>query len=75
VSGKPTGGLVGSRGLFDRNHEDVGRSSVKEIVDKVDMLDIDNPQAVIPYLADIHRHYREAEVRNPSVQAQPAVNA
>lgn len=52
--------------MFDRNHEDVGQSAVKEIVDKVDMADIDNPQAVIPYLADIHRHYREAEVRTLS---------
>eukprot|EP00967_Tisochrysis_lutea_P157544 scaffold320018_cov32-Tisochrysis_lutea.AAC.1 len=63
LSCKPSGGLLGGRGLFDRSHEDAGRSVVKELVDKVDMGDINNPQAMIPYLADIHRHYREAEVR------------
>jgi cyclin B len=30
-------------------------------VDKVDILDVNNAQAVLPYLDDIHRHYREAE--------------
>jgi hypothetical protein len=27
------------------------------------MGDVGNAQAVIPYLAEIHKHYREAEVR------------
>lgn len=39
----------------------------KAPVDKVDACDASNPQCIIPYLQDIHRHYREAEVRG----AQP----
>ena len=31
--------------------------------DKVDQSDVNDAQAVVPYLADIHRHYRESEVR------------
>jgi hypothetical protein len=33
------------------------------VVDKVDAADTGNAQAVTPYLTEIHRHYREAEVR------------
>ena len=44
--------------------EDAAPASVKEPVDKADLADINNAQAVIPYLADIQRHYREAEVRH-----------
>ena len=47
--------------LFD----EAAPSSVKEPVDKVDMADVNDAQAVVPYLGDIHRHYREAEVRAP----------
>jgi cyclin B len=53
-----------ARGVFDRSTEDAGRSAPKSPVDKVDMPDVHNPQAVIPYLHDIHRHYREAEAIN-----------
>ena len=42
--------------------EEVGAAVSKEPVDKVDLADVNNAQAVIPYLADIHKHYREAEV-------------
>ena len=38
--------------------------STKEPVDKADLNDVGNAQAMIPYLADIQRHYREAEVRH-----------
>ena len=38
----------------------------KAPVDKVDACDASNPQCMIPYLQDIHRHYREVEVRAPS---------
>ena len=34
----------------------------KAPVDRVDACDASNPQCIIPYLQDIHRHYREAEV-------------
>ena len=39
----------------------------KAPVDKVDACDASNPQCIIPYLQDIHRHYREAEVRRPAL--------
>ena len=39
----------------------------KAPVDKVDACDASNPQCMIPYLQDIHRHYREAEVRRPAL--------
>ena len=39
------------------------KSYGKEQVDKVDAVDASNPQYIVPYLQDIHRHYREAEVR------------
>ena len=35
----------------------------KAPVDRVDACDASNPQCIVPYLQDIHRHYREAEVR------------
>ena len=38
----------------------------KAPVDKVEC-DASNPQCMIPYLQDIHRHYREAEVRRPAL--------
>ena len=38
--------------------------STQEPVDKADLNDVGNAQAMIPYLADIQRHYREAEVRH-----------
>lgn len=43
--------------------EEVAPAAIKEPVDKVDLADVGNAQSVIPYLNDIHRHYREAEVR------------
>ena len=61
-----------ARGVFDRSTEDAGRSAPKSPVDKVDMPDVHNPQAVIPYLHDIHRHYREAEARPPTSTRAPA---
>ena len=61
-----------ARGVFDRSSEDAGRSAPKSPVDKVDMPDVHNPQAVIPYLHDIHRHYREAEARPPTSMRAPA---
>ena len=36
-------------------------AAAKQPVDKVDAADASNPQYIIPYLQDIHRHYREAE--------------
>ena len=42
----------------------------KAPVDRVDACDASNPQCIVPYLQDIHRHYREAEVRG----AQPWPN-
>lgn len=63
LPGKSTGGLLSARGVFDRAADEFSlRSAVKDLVDKVDMADINNPQANLPYMADIHRHYREAEV-------------
>ena len=44
-----------------------------EAVDKVDAADVSDPQCIVPYLQDIHRHYREEEVRRPSLPPQPAV--
>jgi len=41
--------------------EEVAPAAIKEPVDKVDLADVGNAQSVIPYLNDIHRHYREAE--------------
>ena len=38
-----------------------------EAVDKVDAADVSDPQCIVPYLQDIHRHYREEEVRRPSL--------
>ena len=38
--------------------------STKEPIEKCDLADVGNAQAVIPYMADIQRHYREAEVRH-----------
>ena len=38
-------------------------------VDAVDQGDVNNAQANVPYLQDIHRHYRESEV---SARAQTA---
>ena len=43
--------------------EDAAPAASKEPIDKVDLADQGNAQSVISYLADIHRHYREAEVR------------
>ena len=37
-----------------------------EAVDKVDAADVSDPQCIVPYLQDIHRHYREEEVRRAS---------
>ena len=38
-----------------------------EAVDKVDAADVSDPQCIVPYLQDIHRHYREEEVSRPSL--------
>jgi hypothetical protein len=42
--------------------DEAAPAAPKEPVDKVDMNDVNDPQANVPYLQDIHRHYREAEV-------------
>lgn len=52
-----------SRTAFDKMQED-SKPAVKSPVDNVDKADINNAQAVIPYLGDIHRHYRESETDN-----------
>ena len=57
-----TAGQVGNKRL---NFEALPGAS-KAPIDKVDACDASNPQYIIPYLQDIHRHYREAEVRAPS---------
>ena len=38
-----------------------------EAVDKVDAADVSDPQCIVPYLQDIHRHYREEEVSRRSL--------
>ena len=57
-----TAGQVGNKPL---NFEALPGAS-KAPIDKVDACDASNPQYIIPYLQDIHRHYREVEVRAPS---------
>ena len=54
------------RNTLGQLFEDAAPSAPKDPIDKVDLADSNNAQAVIPYLADIHRHYREAEVRPPT---------
>jgi len=53
------------RSLLEKSFDDVASrpatASRKELVDKVDASDIGNAQAMLPYLGDIHRHYRESE--------------
>ncbi len=71
IPGK-VGGILSSRGVFDRELEVGGRSAPKEPVDKVDLADINNAQSCIPYMADIHRHYREAEVRPAPIPREDA---
>ena len=56
-------------GQLGQLFEDAAPSVSKEPVDKVDQNDINNAQAVIAYLGDIHRHYREAEVRARALRA------
>jgi hypothetical protein len=48
--------------LLSAFEEAAPSNAPKEPVDKVDMADINDAQAVVPYLQEIHRHYREAEV-------------
>ena len=54
-----------ARLAFDRHDEpsNASKGARKEPVDKADMADIHNAQAVLPYIADIHRHYRDSEAR------------
>jgi cyclin B len=47
--------------LLSAFEEAAPSNAPKEPVDKVDMADINDAQAVVPYLQEIHRHYREAE--------------
>ena len=47
----------------------------KAPVDRVDACDASNPQCIVPYLQDIHRHYREAEVRGAQPLAKLAHRA
>ncbi|KAL3922220.1 MAG: hypothetical protein SGPRY_004637, partial [Prymnesium sp.] len=56
-------GRAGLEKSFDEVASRPAAPTRKETVDKVDALDCGNAQAVIPYLVDIHRHYRESEVR------------
>jgi hypothetical protein len=60
-------GEAKSRSALDKLFDDVASrpasASHKEVVDKVDAADTGSAQAVTPYLAEIHWHYREAEVR------------
>ena len=57
-----------SRSGLDHEFEKVAprptTGSRKEAVDKVDASDTGNAQALIPYLSEIHRHYRESEAIN-----------
>merc|ERR1719506_2692832 len=54
-----------ARLAFDRMHEDhAAKGPRKEPVDKADMADLHNAQAVLPYIGDIHRHYRDSEALN-----------
>ena len=41
-------------------------------VDSVDRPDVSNAQACVPYLEEIHRHYRETEARAPATPRDPA---
>ena len=55
-----------ARLAFDRLHEDLShapKGARKEPIDKADMPDINNAQAMLPYINDIHKHYRDSEVR------------
>lgn len=50
-------------------------AGAKEPVDKADLADVGNAQAMIPYLADIQRHYRESEVRDRHGRRSPPARA
>ena len=47
------------------------KATVDKAVDKVDAADASDPQCIVPYLQDIYRHYREAEVRRPPQPKHP----
>ena len=70
------GKLDGSRELDNKrlNFGELPRASqapVDKAVDKVDAADASDPQCIVPYLQDIYRHYREAEVRRPPQPKHP----
>ena len=46
------------------------KATVDKAVDKVDAADASDPQCIVPYLQDIYRHYREAEVRRSQSLAE-----
>ena len=52
--------------LFESDH-----SKQAAPVDPADLADVNNAQALIPYM-EIHKHYRESEVRAPSQRAPAA---
>lgn len=59
---KPAAAPANKRGgLQSAFDEAAPQVSSKAPVDKVDMQDIHNAQAMLPYMADIHKHYRESE--------------
>ena len=59
-------GQVGNKRL---NFGDLPRAP-KAPVDSVDAADASDPQCIVPYLQDIYRHYREAEVRRSQSLAE-----
>ena len=71
------GKLDGSRELDNErlNFGELPRASQapvdKAVLDKVDAADASDPQCIVPYLQDIYRHYREAEVRRPACRSTP----
>ena len=52
------------RNALQSAFEDAVPNAPKDPVDKADLPDIASAQAMIPYLGDIHRHYRESEARH-----------
>ena len=56
-----------SRPTLMESFEDAVHAPAAKPVDKVDQLDVNDPQANVPYLQEIHRHYRDSEVSHPAL--------
>ena len=62
-------GQVGNKRLNLGFLPRASKTPVDKAVDTVDKADASDPQCIVPYLQDIYRHYREAEVRRPACRS------